>query len=198
MQNRDRHALSDTELLDAIVARDTTAISELYDRFSRSLYGTIFSVVKDAGDAEDLLQEVFVQIWNKASTYRSELSSPKVWLMRMAHNKAIDLLRSRRHRQRRSEISSTDYELEALLPEHVGNTTWNQTLQGERAVILECALGRLPGEQRYLIDLAFFQGYTHNEIAELTNVPLGTVKTRIRSGIQVLRSCLHFMAEDMN
>src|SRR5437762_7962793 len=102
MNDRHHIQLTDQELLEQLIARHPAALSELYDRFSKLLYGIIVSVVRDTDDAEDLLQEVFVQLWRSASTYQPALGTPKRWLARMAHNKAIDHLRSKRYKQRRA------------------------------------------------------------------------------------------------
>lgn len=190
---------SDHSLLERIVARDSSALSDLYDRFSKLLYGVILAVVRDTDDAEDVLQEVFVQIWRSACTYQATLGTPKTWLVKLAHNRAIDLLRSKRYRQRKVEVRNDEAEDISMLvaSAFADNTTWHDTLHRERSVYLSSALANLPQEQRALIDLAFFQGFTHHEIAESTGIPLGTVKTRIRTGMQVLRSRLHFIADEV-
>lgn len=188
---------ADQSLLERIASRDASALSELYDRFSKLLYGVILAVVRDTDDAEDVLQEVFVQIWKSAATYQPALGSPKTWLAKLAHNRAIDLLRSKRYQQRKMEVKREDDEELPVAPgTFAENTTWSQTVNRERSVHLSAALTHLPPEQRSLIDLAFFQGLTHHEIAESTGIPLGTVKTRIRTGMHALRNRLHFMAAD--
>lgn len=190
---------SDQELIEYVAAKQPEALSTLYDRFSKLLYGIILTVVRDSDDAEDILQEVFIQIWRSAHTYQGALGTPKTWLVRLAHNRAIDLLRSKRYKQKKSEVQSFgDGEQEIPTPaDLIANTTWQETLQHEKRGYISTALSQLPQEQRSLIDLAFLQGYTHHEIAEKTGIPLGTVKTRIRAGMQCLRSHLRFFAEEM-
>ena len=199
MNEQQQRALSDNELLARVVARDSDALAALYDRFSKLLYGIILAVVRDTDDAEDILQEVFVQLWKSAGTYQQALGAPKTWLVRMAHNRAVDLLRSKRYKQRRSEVHGLDTGDHDLTPpsEYVDNNTWRQTVHNEQSSHISAALAQLPQDQRSLIDLAFLQGYTHQEIAQTTGLPLGTVKTRIRSGMQALRSRLHFVGEEM-
>lgn len=191
--------LSDHSLFERIVARDSNALSELYDRFSKLLYGVILAVVRDTDDAEDVMQEVFVQIWRSASTYQSSLGTPKTWMVKLAHNRAIDLLRSKRYQQRKMEVRPDEsMELSSMVANaSAENTTWRETVNQERSVHLSSALANLPKEQRMLIDLAFFHGLTHNEIAESTGIPLGTVKTRIRTAMQVLRTHLHYIADEV-
>ncbi|MEO5931559.1 MAG: sigma-70 family RNA polymerase sigma factor [Candidatus Kapaibacterium sp.] len=192
MNDQHLRNFTDIQLLECIAARNTAAVSVLYDRFSKLMYGIILAVVRDTDDAEDILQEVFMQIWKNASTYQPALGSPKTWMARLAHNRAIDLLRSKRYRQRKSEVAGLDSgNMDATPPaEYVDNNTWRQTVHNEQSGYISRAMARLPHEQRNLIDMAFLQGYTHQEIATATNIPLGTVKTRIRSGMQELRSYL--------
>ncbi len=188
----------DRMLLERIAGKDSSALSELYDRFSKLLYGVILAVVRDTDDAEDILQEVFVQIWRSAATYQPTLGAPKTWLVKLAHNRAIDLLRSKRYQQKKMEVHPAEEEaIAGSMTAVAENTTWSETLHRERSVHLSSALAVLPVEQRSLIDLAFFQGLTHHEIAASTGIPLGTVKTRIRSGMQVLRSRLQFIADEV-
>src|SRR4051812_25414401 len=108
MNDQHLRNFTDIQLLELVTARDTAAISVLYDRFSKLMYGIILAVVRDTDDAEDILQEVFVQIWKSASTYQPALGSPKTWMARLAHNRAVDLLRSKRYRQRKSEVAGLD------------------------------------------------------------------------------------------
>lgn len=189
---------TDAQLLERIVAKEQEALSTLYDRFSKLLYGIILSVVRDSDDAEDILQEVFIQIWRSAHTYQPALGTPKTWLVRMAHNRAIDLLRSKRYKQKKMESPQLDTDSEPRLPaDYVSDSTWRSTVNNEQAVYVSSALAQLPGEQRSLIELAFMQGFTHQEIAQKTGIPLGTVKTRIRSGMNSLRTHLRFVAEEI-
>jgi RNA polymerase sigma-70 factor (ECF subfamily) len=191
---------TDQQLLEWIVNKQQPAFAVLYDRFSRLLYGIIVAVVRDTDDAEDLLQDVFVQIWRNAATYQPTLGSPKTWLARIAHNRAIDMLRSKRYQQKKNEAQSLDGEEGAgtLLDSHAVDNVWQEMVQRDSAGRLSNALMKVSTEQRHLIELAFFHGYTHQEIAGRTGLPLGTVKTRIRAGMQSLRSTLSYLADEVH
>jgi RNA polymerase sigma-70 factor (ECF subfamily) len=175
---------ADAALLDRVIARDQGALGELYDNYSRLLYGLILRMLRDRAEAEDALQEVFVQIWQRAGTYRPALGTPAGWFVGIARHRAIDRLRARAARGRTVEL-----EPEALAP--LADARDRQPAFGEQAAI-KAALEMLPAEQRLLIEQAFFLGFTHSELAERFHMPLGTVKTRIRAGIQTLRD--HFEA----
>ncbi len=190
---------TDAHLLERIAAKDQNALADLYDRFSKVLYGIILAVVRDTDDAEDILQEVFIQVWRSAGTYQPALGTAKTWLIRLAHNRAIDLLRSRRHKQKKMEIGGLDSnDADFRTPtDFVSDSTWQAAVQKEQAAYVSHALAQLPVEQRRLIELAFLNGFTHQEIAQQTGIPLGTIKTRIRSGMSVLRAHLQFVAEEV-
>lgn len=198
MSDHDNRTPHDTQLLTEIAGKSQESLSALYDRFSKLLYGLILAIVRDTDDAEDILQEVFIQVWKSASTYQPALGSPKTWLVRLAHNRAIDLLRSKRHRQKQMEVREGVEESGMDMQEaHAEDGTWNQTVAREQTGFISTALSRLPREQQILIELAFLQGYTHQEIARNTGLPLGTVKTRIRSAMQALRTRLRFVAQEI-
>ncbi len=190
---------TDQELLQRISDKDDRALSEIYDRYSRILYGMALTILHDTDDAEDVLQEVFMQVWKKASQYQAELGAPKNWLVRIAHNRAINLLRSRRNKERQSEVSiSNDSEMgdREVAKLHSGESPLIDVVRQSETESIGRALRTLPEEQRMLVELAFYQGYSHSEIAEKTNLPLGTVKTRIRSGLQALRDQLKYLKNE--
>lgn len=141
-------------------------------------------MLRDRAEAEDVLQEVFVQIWQRAGTYRPALGTPAGWFVGIARHRAIDRLRARAARGRTVEL-----EPDSLAP--LSDARDRQPAFGEQAAI-KAALEVLPADQRLLIKEAFFLGFTHSELAERFDMPLGTVKTRIRAGIQTLRD--HFEA----
>jgi RNA polymerase sigma-70 factor (ECF subfamily) len=172
----------DAVLLERIVARDAAAVGELYDRHSRLLYGLILRILADRGEAEEILQEVFVLVWNRAATYNPGLGPPAAWLVGIARNRAIDRLRANSARRRAFESVRVDVESNES-PET------NASLGEEQRAIRQ-ALDAIPPEQRDLIEEAFFLGFTHSELAERHNLPLGTVKTRIRTGLLALREHL--------
>jgi len=172
---------ADVALVDRIVARDPSAIAELYDKHSRLLFGLILRILKERGDAEDVLQEVFLSAWTRAETYDATLGSPAGWLVRIARNRAIDRLRANQARQHALEGSYSPVQPDS--PE-------SNAALGERQRDVARALDALPPEQRALIETAYFLGLTHAELAERFCLPLGTVKTRVRAGMLALRQQL--------
>ena len=167
-------------LLDRVTARDPNALSELYDKHSRLLFGLILRILRNRDEAEEVLQEVFVQTWTKANTYHSALGSPAGWLVGIARNRAIDRLRANAVRFRTLETP----------PPPLPTETPTRGSLGEQQLDIQRALDTLPAEQRNLIQHAYFFGFTHSELADRFSLPLGTVKTRIRSGLQALRGRL--------
>jgi RNA polymerase sigma-70 factor (ECF subfamily) len=168
----------DIALLKRVIARDAPAIGELYDRHSRLLYGLILRILRDRGEAEEVLQEVFMQVWTRADTYNVELGVPAAWLVRIARNRAIDKLRANQVRARTAEATP-------LPPAPESPEASAVTSEQQRAVAR--ALDLLPPEQRQLIEHAYFQGLTQSELAERFKLPLGTVKTRVRTGMMTLK-----------
>jgi RNA polymerase sigma-70 factor, ECF subfamily len=183
-------SLPDDELLRQIARGDRAALEVFYDRYERPVYGLLVGILKNTDDAEDIMQDVFAQVWKKADTFAPEYGNGRNWVLRIAHNKAINFIRSRagRNAKNKVELSTVENEIshEALPSDQVG-------LEDER-IHLNRALNILPEDQRSLIILAFLQGLSHSEIAEKTSIPLGTVKTRIRSGIISLRKQLAFLS----
>jgi RNA polymerase sigma-70 factor (ECF subfamily) len=175
-------ARADIELLERIVARDQAAVGLLYDRHSRLLFGLILRILRDRGEAEEILQEVFMQVWVRAETYNVSLGSPAGWLVRIARNRAIDRLRSNAVRRRAIDA--------APAPTDTPGTPEDSAALGEQQRAVARALASLPNEQRVLIEQAYFLGLTQSELAERFKLPLGTVKTRIRTGMISLREQL--------
>jgi RNA polymerase sigma-70 factor (ECF subfamily) len=178
----------DLALLQRIVARDTAALAELYDRHSRLLFGLILRIVRDRGEAEEILQEVFVRVWTRAELYDERLGTPKPWLVRLTRNCAIDRLRARRNRDIGTSLDETTADARASLADI--RTPETVVLDAERRGTVMNAMAGLPAEQARLIEAAFFEGYTHSELAERFRLPLGTVKTRIRAGMLAMRQRL--------
>jgi RNA polymerase sigma-70 factor, ECF subfamily len=172
---------TDIALLDRIVARDERAVAELYDRHHRLLFGLILRILRDRGEAEEVLQEVFLLVWTRAETYNVALGSPAAWLVRIARNRGIDRLRANSVRLRAAESAPTAEAAES--PEA-------RAALSEQQRAVACALQSLPPDQRLLIEQAYFLGLTQSELAERFNLPLGTVKTRIRTGMIALREQL--------
>ena len=178
---------TDLSVLQRIAARDTAALAQLYDRHSRLLFGLILRIVGDRGEAEDILQEAFVRVWTRAGTYDAQVGGPLPWIVRVARNCAIDRLRARRVRAT-VEVSAIDFAaVEAIVPTPGIQSPEAAVLVAERRRTLTDALAGIPAEQRELIEAAFFEGYTHSELAHRFELPLGTVKTRIRAGMNGMR-----------
>jgi RNA polymerase sigma-70 factor, ECF subfamily len=168
----------DVALVRRIVARDAAAVGELYDRHSRLLYGLILRIVRDRSEAEEILQEVFVQVWTRADTYDVLIGPPVAWLVRIARNRAIDRLRANTVRARTIEATP--------LPPPISTPEAHMAVTEQQRAVAR-ALDALPGEQRQLIEAAYFLGLTQSELAERFALPLGTVKTRVRTGMMTLR-----------
>jgi RNA polymerase sigma-70 factor (ECF subfamily) len=179
----------DQHIFERIVARDATAVAELYDQYGSVLYGVILRILGRRPDADEVLQEVFIRVWTRAEMYDETCGVPGAWLIRLARNRAIDRLRARRVRGELDVpgASATDI---GSAPDAAASTPELLAEAAERRAVLRDALGSLPEEQRTLIEAAFFEGYTHRELAERFALPLGTVKTRIRTGMMTMRDRL--------
>jgi RNA polymerase sigma-70 factor (ECF subfamily) len=181
---------TDLSLLQRIAARDTAAVAELYDRHSRLLFGLILRIVRDRGEAEEILQEAFVRVWTRAEMYDARMGGPLPWMVRVARNRAIDRLRARMARASVDAPATDVAAVEAAAPATHIHTPETAVLDSERRQTLTDALAGLPADQRQLIEAAFFEGYTHSELAQRFGLPLGTVKTRIRAGMIAMRKRL--------
>jgi RNA polymerase sigma-70 factor, ECF subfamily len=182
--------MEDQYLLKAIAMGEATALGKLYDRYGRLVYSLAFQIVYDQAIAEDITQEVFLQVWNKASSYQIELGKVSTWLTSVARHRAIDSLRHSRVRPESHQVIWDDSD-DADGPEWVDpqniETQVEKTIQNS---VVRAAIAQLPKEQRQALALAYFQGLSHQEIAEITGEPLGTIKTRIRLAMQKLREAL--------
>jgi RNA polymerase sigma-70 factor (ECF subfamily) len=174
---------ADINLLRRIGQRDVAAFQEFFKKFNGLLYTTIHRVLNDHEDSEDIMQEVLVQIWQKAHLYEPGKGKPLTWVTTMARNRAIDRIRAK---QRRSRLND-DFENESrsVQPEFDEDTS-DLTISRENDRVLQSAVMELTPDQREAIQLAYFGGLTQGEIAEKLKEPLGTVKARIRRGIQRL------------
>lgn len=179
----------DQDLLRQIVLRDERALATFYDRHSRLVYSVALRVLRSAPEAEEVLQEAFVRVWSRASTYEPRLGSPPAWLTRIARNCAIDRLRARKVRQM---VDAPQPEPDAASRPEPSTSITPDVVYAESttAGVVRGALDALPPNQRTLIEAAFFDGYTHQELSERFGMPLGTVKARIRTGLLALRSQL--------
>src|SRR5438477_9334705 len=172
-------ASPDMALVSAIRAGDQSAMAALYDRFSSVVYSVALRVLRETGAAEDVLQDVFLQLWRNPGAFDASRGSLGAWLAVIARHKAIDVLRKRRPQ---SDLEEVVISFEAPLAEDASR---KQIVERARA-----AIQQMSPEQRSALEMAFFQGLTHTEIAAKTGEPLGTIKTRIRSGLMALRKCV--------
>jgi RNA polymerase sigma-70 factor (ECF subfamily) len=175
---------SDIYLLERIAEGDPTGISDLYDRYKTLVFSLAYNVLGNMEDAEEVTIDVFSTIWDKAETYSSQRATVKVWLARIARNRSIDVLRRRNTRLTSQGPKWADACLECL-PSHE-NPEEDLHMAMSRKAIAD-ALEQLPGKQKEALLLAYFKGYSHGQIAQLLDEPLGTIKTRIRSALQKLR-----------
>lgn len=181
-RTRDR----DWAALIARVARgDDTALSRLYDETSRLVFGLTLRILGDGATAEEVLLDVYCQVWRQAASYDSGRGAPLAWLMTIARSRSIDRLRSGKQHQQRSEPldSIGDHPSATATPEETG-------VISERRTMVRSALASLAPEQRQVIELAYYGGLSHSEIAAKLDQPLGTVKTRTRLGMMKLRELL--------
>ena len=178
----------DLQLLRRISNRDASALSEFYDVHSKYLFTIIYYILRDEAEAEDLLQEVFLQIWEKIDSYDETLGNPLAWITRITRNRSIDRIRSKSFKNRSSE---TDIERFFDLSEDSGSSNpENISTSNQEHTEITNALKSLNENQRDLIEFAYFRGYSQSELAEHFNLPLGTVKTRMRAAMMTLREKL--------
>ena len=182
---------TDFDLLTAIQERtDPAALGTLYDRYGQSVYALAYGILRCKADAEDILQEVFERVWQKGYTFQQALGDVKYWLLRIAHNRSINRLKARALRT--AESVTTNDSPATDIAETEPNLL-EAPMDFDISEFIQTALAYLPSDQRHVIELAFFRGLSHAEIAETERLPLGTVKTRIRSGLKQLRTELHFL-----
>jgi RNA polymerase sigma-70 factor (ECF subfamily) len=170
------------ELLRRVARGDRAAFAQLYDQFARILYATALKILRDAKEAEDVLQDVFLQIWDQAKNYDPNLGNPITWTLTLTRHKAIDRLRSA---QRRYKL------VEDATPELSHNQSQSSdAFNADQNLLIRTAVKNLPSDQRQAIELAFFGGQTQDEISKNLQQPLGTIKARIRRGLMKLRDSL--------
>jgi RNA polymerase sigma-70 factor (ECF subfamily) len=175
-------------LIQQVAQRDREAFSQLYDSCSSLVFSLAMRMLKVRSDAEDLLQEVFVQIWRQASNYSPERGSPEAWIINIARSRAIDKLRSIRRMEQSFVLTDDPARAES------SDNVENSAAESETKMAMSSALVNLPESQRQVLELAYFDGLTQSEIAARLNEPLGTVKTRMRAGIQRLREIVRTQA----
>lgn len=171
------------ELLRRIAAQDTTALAEFYDQTAASLFSFAMQMLNNAHDAEEVIQDVFVQIWNKAASYDPTIGMAFSWSVSIVRNRCIDLLRSRQRRSRVMVETPDGAEAEPDVEASARETA----LATDELEAVRNSLGQLPENQKQAIEMAFFGGLSHHEIADALKEPIGTVKARIRRGMMKLR-----------
>ena len=179
------------ELIGAAAAGDQQALAALYDATSRAVYGLLLRILADPGAAEEVLLDVYTQVWRQAGTYSAGRGKPMAWLTTIARSRAIDRLR--RGRQEQLHTAPLDEAVRA----GVGAGVEECVLAGEVGSVVRAALDELSPEQREVIELAYYGGMSHSEIAAARGLPLGTVKTRTRLGMMRLRETLRPAWEGM-
>ena len=171
---------TETQLVTLLQQRDQSAFGYLYDHYAGALYGIISAIVVDKELANDVLQEVFIKIWKQINTYDAAKGRLFTWMMNIARNASIDMLRSKGYQssQQNRELTETVYEREGITStqiEHIG---------------LRKLVYSLKEDYKVLVELSYFRGYTQDEISKMLNMPLGTVKTRLRSALMQLRELM--------
>ena len=183
----DYEGLEDRQLIGQIALSDKGALEALYGRYSTVVYSLAMYMLRQEALAEEATQEVFLNIWLKASSFNSERGQPRSWIMSVAHHKIVDVIRSRRRTS--SMTGPGGYETLDLLPSGQASTEEQVERNLERERIRK-ALAVLPETQREVVVLAYFEGYSQSEMAKKLDQPLGTIKTRVRLAMQKLRSTL--------
>jgi len=181
--NRPDAVETDRGLVQAIASGSPEALGRLYDQYGGIVFALARRIVARVEDAEEVVQDVFAQVWRQAARYQASRATVAGWIVMLARTRAIDRLRARRARpdeDRAVEASTLTFPSASPDPEHVA-------LSAEHAAHVKEAYAALPDPQRSLLDLAYYEGLSHSEIAERTGVPLGTVKTRIRTAMEALR-----------
>jgi RNA polymerase sigma-70 factor, ECF subfamily len=186
LPNHPMKPMDDATLLQAVARRDEAAFGELYDRLSRPVFSLVVRVLRSRAEAEEVLQEAFWQVWERAPDFRPELGTPFSWIITIARRKAIDRLRANaRHLRRIEEAQGLRAEDDFVAPAALESLATDEAGAAVRA-----ALAKLGPEERRAIALAFFDGLTHEEIAAALRAPVGTIKARIRRGLLKLKPAL--------
>lgn len=176
----------DVELLKAVAAKNEAALGQLYDRYRLILFGVLMRILNNREEAEDVLQEVFLQIWRRAADFDENRGRPFTWLVTLARSRGIDRLRALGSRERVAAMAGAGANDAS---EEVSDAA-TDAIRSEQRGVVNSALSQLPEEQKRPLMLAYFDGLTQSEIALQLGAPLGTVKTRMRSGMMKLRELL--------
>lgn len=179
MSKKRKISLSEEELVLALQRREKIAVEALYDMYSASLFGVIVRIVNDEAIAEDILQDTFIKVWNSFPSYSTEKGRLFTWMVNIARNLAIDKIRSKDFK---NQTKNQELENNVTFIDEQRNTVYKPELLGVRDLVEQ-----LKPEQKSILDLVYFKGYTHVEAADELGVPLGTIKTRLRAAITQLR-----------
>lgn len=181
--------LTDAELIEMIVRERTDALGELYDRYGKLIYSIAYRIVGDTATAEEVTLDVFQRVWERAASYSSSKAGVSTWLSSMAHHRGVDQLRRARSRPTEVNAEAPDMELPLASDQDDGPEGLTEVeLERQR---VRAALDLVPKDQRTVLYLAYFEGLSQREIVERLGEPLGTVKTRLRLGMQKLRKLLN-------
>jgi RNA polymerase sigma-70 factor, ECF subfamily len=175
---------SDAAILRQIVGRDPHGVELLYERYSGIAFALAYRLLGERGAAEDVVQEAFLNVWRQGATYDTRRGTVRTWLLTIIHHRAIDLMRSARSK------SSADTVIDDAMPLPAKEDTWTEVVQGLEHERVQQAMATLPPEQRQVVDLAYYGGFTQTEIAQRVGIPLGTVKGRMRLALDKLRDLL--------
>jgi RNA polymerase sigma-70 factor, ECF subfamily len=186
-QRLDYQKFDDETLIRLIARAQPEALSELYDRYSRMVFGMAVHIINDDAQAEEITQEVFLRAWEHAASYRADLGKVGSWLAGITRNRAIDLLR---HRLTTSDGHSFSMDALPFFDLPGSQDIEKDAEESAQRLRVRQALAQLPKEQREALAMAYFNGYTQEEVAQALHEPLGTIKTRIRLGMQKLRQLL--------
>jgi RNA polymerase sigma-70 factor (ECF subfamily) len=186
---------SDLELMQGVQREDPEALSQLYDRYNGIMKALVLRVIHNEAEADDLLQEIFMEIWNQAKNFSAAKGKPLGWMVTLARRRAIDGLRKKQAYLRAEE--RLQQETERQPDAWVHNSTEEEILDGDRRVLIRRVIGMLPPPQQQAIELAFFRGMSQREIAANTNTPLGTVKTRLELGLKKIYDGLKELRDEL-
>jgi RNA polymerase sigma-70 factor (ECF subfamily) len=186
---------TDLELMSAIQQEDPEALSKLYDRYNGIIKALILRVVHNEAEADDLLQEIFMELWNQAKNFSAQKGKPLGWMVTLARRRAIDGLRKKQAYMRAGERLQTETEQQPDAWVH--NATAEEIDFADTRVLVRKVINSLPPAQQQAIDLAFFRGMSQREIAANTNTPLGTVKTRLELGLKKIYDGLKELKDEL-
>jgi RNA polymerase sigma-70 factor (ECF subfamily) len=179
--------VTDDRLISLVTQGDQEGLGALYDRYGKAVFGFTLYLLKDPHRAEEVTQEVFLNVWLKADKFNLERGTFHAWLMTMAHHRAVDEMRRENRQWQRLQQAAR----EAAPPQNsLIDTTADTAQRSQEGEVVRSALATIPEEQRKVIELAYYQGLTHSDISRRLGQPLGTMKTRMRLGVQKLRIAL--------